>query len=396
MRRNTHKQWPDGGEVFDATIEVPVTIRDPDKPIGTHVFTAMARNDAGLRWTAVTIDNGDDAKDALDRITIPQDVLDRIAPTALPRSSIVISDEPLSRETNYRTEFVAVLNNQPQGGFVTRRPTARCPTLRAATTGATTASAPFSSPIGTRRRAIRVRAAAVLSSGATGLVVRRGTTRMGRSVALGHSRPNWAVGVMSSDKLPLLSFSNPAAFRRWLAAQPLNSQGAWLKLAKKGAAKATLNKSDAIDLALAHGWIDGQLGSVDEFYFKSRFTPRKPKSAWSKINCERVKKLIELGQMTQQGLAQVDAAKADGRWEAAYPSQSTATPHADLQAALDGDPCARRVFDTLDSANRYAIIYRVHQAKTAEKREAKIVELMAMLRRGETIHPRRVARGSSS
>ena len=90
-------------------IEVPVTIRDPDKPIGTHVFTAMARNDAGLRWTAVTIDDGDDAKDALDRITIPQDVLDRIAPTAVPRSSIIVSDEPLSSETNYRTEFVAVL-----------------------------------------------------------------------------------------------------------------------------------------------------------------------------------------------------------------------------------------------------------------------------------------------
>src|SRR3954451_22883418 len=105
VRRNTHKQWPDGGEVFDATIEVPVTIRNRDKPIGTHVFTAMARNDAGLRWTAVTIDNGDDAKDALDRIAIPQEVLDRIAPTALPRSSIVVSDEPLSAETNYRTEF---------------------------------------------------------------------------------------------------------------------------------------------------------------------------------------------------------------------------------------------------------------------------------------------------
>jgi L,D-transpeptidase catalytic domain len=123
VRRNTHKEWPDGGEVFDATIEVPVTIRNPEKPIGTHVFTAVARNDAGLRWTAVTIDNGDDAKDALDRITIPQEVLDRIAPTALPRSSIIVSDEPLSRETNYRTEFVAVLNNQPQGGFVTRKPT---------------------------------------------------------------------------------------------------------------------------------------------------------------------------------------------------------------------------------------------------------------------------------
>ena len=127
MRRNTHKPWPDGGEVFDATIEVPVTIRNPDKPIGTHVFTAMARNDAGLRWTAVTIDNGDDAKDALDRITIPQDVLDRIAPTALPRSSIIVSDEPLSRETNYRTEFVAVLNNQPEGGFLMRRPTVGVP-----------------------------------------------------------------------------------------------------------------------------------------------------------------------------------------------------------------------------------------------------------------------------
>jgi uncharacterized protein (TIGR02246 family) len=123
VRRNTHQPWPDGGEVFDATIEAPVTIRNPDKPIGTHVFTAMARNDAGLLWTAVTIDNRDDAKAALDRITIPQDVLDRIAPTALPRSSIIVSDEPLSRETNYRTEFVAVLNNQPQGGFLMRRPT---------------------------------------------------------------------------------------------------------------------------------------------------------------------------------------------------------------------------------------------------------------------------------
>ena len=125
VRRNTHKPAPDGGgEVFDFSIEVPVMIRNPDKPIGTHVFTAVARNDSGLRWTAVTIDNADGARDALDRITIPQDVLDRIAPTALPRSSLVISDEPLSAETNYRTEFVAVLNNQPQGGFITRQPTA--------------------------------------------------------------------------------------------------------------------------------------------------------------------------------------------------------------------------------------------------------------------------------
>jgi hypothetical protein len=123
VRRATHKPWPDGGEVFDATIEIPVKIRNPDKPIGTHVFTAMARSDAGLRWSAVTIDTGDDAKNALDRITIPQDLLDRIGPTALPRSSIIVSDEPLSAETNYRTEFVAVLSNHPQGGFVTRKPT---------------------------------------------------------------------------------------------------------------------------------------------------------------------------------------------------------------------------------------------------------------------------------
>jgi hypothetical protein len=124
VRRPTKKPAPDGGGVvFDATIEVPVNIRNPERPIGTHVFTAVARHESGLRWTAVTIDNGDSAKSALDRITIPQEVLDRIAPTALPRSSIVISDEPLSKETNYRTEFVAVLSNQPQGGFITRKPT---------------------------------------------------------------------------------------------------------------------------------------------------------------------------------------------------------------------------------------------------------------------------------
>jgi hypothetical protein len=128
VRRNTHKPAPDGGgEVFDTSIEVPVTIRDPGRPLGTHVFTALARNDAGLRWNAVTIDNADNARAALDRITIPQEVLDRIGPTALPRSSIVISDEPLSRETNYRTEFVAVLSSQPQGGFITRKPTVDIP-----------------------------------------------------------------------------------------------------------------------------------------------------------------------------------------------------------------------------------------------------------------------------
>ena len=120
ISRKTKKLYVRRG--FQATIEVPITIRDPDKPIGTHIFTAMARADSGLRWTAVTIDDGDDAKDALDRISIPQDVLDRIAPTAAPRSSLIISDEPPNREQNYRTEFVVVLNNQPQGGLAIRKP----------------------------------------------------------------------------------------------------------------------------------------------------------------------------------------------------------------------------------------------------------------------------------
>ena len=120
VRRATRKPVPDGGEVFDASIEVPITIRDPAKRIGTHVFTAMTQDGAGLRWSVVTIDDGDNARSALDRITIPPEVLARVAPTALPRSSIIISDEPLSAETNYRTEFVAVLSNHPQGGFITR------------------------------------------------------------------------------------------------------------------------------------------------------------------------------------------------------------------------------------------------------------------------------------
>ncbi len=128
VRRDTHKKWPDGGELYDFSQEYPVTIKDPDKPLGTHIFTAVARGGGGLdtlgglRWTEVSIDNGDSAKNALGRITFPQAVLDTIAPTAAPLSSIIISDEPLSSETNYRTEFVAVLSNQPQGGFITRMP----------------------------------------------------------------------------------------------------------------------------------------------------------------------------------------------------------------------------------------------------------------------------------
>ena len=144
MRRGTHRRTPDGGEFFDTTLEIPVTIRDPDKAIGTHVFTAVASAGSGLRWTAVTIDNGDDAKDALDRVTIPPDVLASLGATALPRSSITISDEPLSRETNYRTEFVVVLNNQPQGGFANRG--------RSSNVGVARRSTPYDNGFGFNRR----------------------------------------------------------------------------------------------------------------------------------------------------------------------------------------------------------------------------------------------------
>ena len=123
VRRNTHKPAPDGGgEVFDTTIEVPVTIRDSGKPIGTHIFTAMAKNDTGLRWSVVTIDHGDDAKDALDRITIPQEIIDRVGATALPRSSIVISDEPLSKETNYRTSSSRCWTTSPRAASLRALP----------------------------------------------------------------------------------------------------------------------------------------------------------------------------------------------------------------------------------------------------------------------------------
>jgi uncharacterized protein YdeI (YjbR/CyaY-like superfamily) len=191
------------------------------------------------------------------------------------------------------------------------------------------------------------------------------------------------------DELPLLTFSDAAAFEAWLGDQPDGAAGAWLRFSKQGAPEPTLRKSDAIDCALAHGWIDGQLGPCDAYYFKTRFTPRKPRSAWSQMNCERVERLLVAGRMTPRGQAEIDRAKTDGRWAAAYAPQSQAAPDDDLNAALDAEPSARALFDALDSANRYAVLYRVHQAKTPERRAAKIAEMVAKLARGETLHPRR-------
>ncbi len=190
-------------------------------------------------------------------------------------------------------------------------------------------------------------------------------------------------------ELPLLSFSHATEFESWLADQPDHAVGAWLRFAKKGAPEQTISKSDAFDSALVHGWVDGQIGSVDAFYFKTLFTPRRQKSAWSQVNFERVERLLTAGCMKPKGQAQIDRAKADGRWAAAYAPQSQAAPDNDLKAALDAEPAARALFDALDSANRYSVLYRVHQTKTPEKRAAKIAEMVAKLARGETFHPRR-------
>jgi uncharacterized protein YdeI (YjbR/CyaY-like superfamily) len=197
---------------------------------------------------------------------------------------------------------------------------------------------------------------------------------------------------MPEDDLPLLTFADTGSLERWLDEQGEASAGAWLRFAKQGAPEPTVSKSDAIDCALAYGWVDGQLGRLDAHFFKTRFTPRRPASAWSRINRQRVERLEQAGRMRPRGRAQVDQAKADGRWAAAYAGQGEATADADLDAALGAEPAARELFDTLDSANRYSILYRVQQAKTPEKRAAKIAEMVAMLSRGETIHPRKAKR----
>ncbi|HEV2675309.1 MAG TPA: YdeI/OmpD-associated family protein [Aliidongia sp.] len=191
--------------------------------------------------------------------------------------------------------------------------------------------------------------------------------------------------------LPILGFATAPDWAAWLEVQPGSSDGLWLKLAKKGSGVASLSRDEAIDLALCHGWIDGQLDKYDECCWLVRFTPRKPRSKWSKINRTRAQALIADGRMRPSGQAEVDAAQADGRWDAAYASQGTATVPPDLQAALDAAPAAREFFATLDGANRYAILYRVQDAKTAATRARRIEQFIAMLGRGETIHPRKHA-----
>lgn len=186
--------------------------------------------------------------------------------------------------------------------------------------------------------------------------------------------------------LPVMSFPDAAAFDAWLAAQPRTSKGVWLRLTRKGAVLASLSKAEAIDAALCHGWIDGQLDKFDDVSWLTRFTPRKRTSKWSANNRTRALELIELRRMAPAGLAEVEAAKADGRWDAAYAPASSAQPPPDLQAALDASPEAAAFFATLTGANRYAVIYRVSTAKKPETRAKRIAHFVEMLARGETIH----------
>ncbi|VTZ22368.1 conserved hypothetical protein [Methylocella tundrae] len=161
----------------------------------------------------------------------------------------------------------------------------------------------------------------------------------------------------------------------------------WLKLAKATSGVSSVSKLEAIDGALCHGWIDGQLDKFDADHWLIRFTPRRPKGKWSQNNRERAVALIELGRMQPAGTREIEQAKLDGRWEAAYAPQSKATVPEDLQSVLDRNRDAKRLFDHLDSHNRYAILYRVHEAKKPETRAQRIERYVAMLARGETIYP---------
>jgi len=187
--------------------------------------------------------------------------------------------------------------------------------------------------------------------------------------------------------LPVLAFASSAEWERWLETQPTTSKGVWLKLAKAGSAIPSVSKQEAIDGALCHGWIDGQLDKFDANHWLIRFTPRRPKGKWSQANRERALALIELDRMRPAGMMAIEQAKRDGRWESAYAPQSKATVPDDLQAALDRNPHAKRQFSQLDSHNRYAILYRVQDAKKPETRARRIEKYVAMLARGETIYP---------
>ncbi|HEX6782137.1 MAG TPA: YdeI/OmpD-associated family protein [Solirubrobacterales bacterium] len=189
-----------------------------------------------------------------------------------------------------------------------------------------------------------------------------------------------------ADELPIHLFADQDELEDWLEENAASCDGAWLKIAKKGTGKSSVTYAEALELALCFGWIDSQKRGFDEGYFLQRFTPRRPRGRWSKINREKAEALIEEGRMRPAGLAEVEAAKADGRWEAAYEGQRSAELPEDLRRELDASPAASEFFSTLDSANRYAVVYRLNEAKKPETRERRLRKLVAMLERGEKLH----------
>ena len=189
-----------------------------------------------------------------------------------------------------------------------------------------------------------------------------------------------------ADDLPTLLFATPPDLEAWLEENHQQPDGFWLKIAKKGSGEQSVTYAEALELALCFGWIDSQKRGHDEKFFLQRFTPRRPRGRWSRINRDKVEELIAAGTMRPAGLAEVEAAKADGRWEAAYEGASTAKVPEDLQRELDANGPAREFFAGLDSNNRYAIVYRLNDAKKPETRERRLRKFVAMLERGEKIH----------
>jgi uncharacterized protein YdeI (YjbR/CyaY-like superfamily) len=187
-------------------------------------------------------------------------------------------------------------------------------------------------------------------------------------------------------ELEIIEFGTAAAFRAWLEEHHATAPGVWSKVAKKQTGLPAISWDDSVDIALCFGWIDSQRRGLDDRYYLQKYTPRGRRSTWSKINRARVERLIAAGLMTPAGLAEVERAKADGRWDAAYDSPKTMTVPADLQAALDANPEAAAFFATLKSTNRYAILHRVATAVKPETRARRIEKYVAMCERGETVH----------
>lgn len=186
--------------------------------------------------------------------------------------------------------------------------------------------------------------------------------------------------------LPIIPFESQQAWENWLEENHATSAGLWLKIAKKDSGHQSVTHAEALDVALCFGWIDGQRNKLDDQYFLQKFTPRRRKSIWSQINCAKVETLIQQGKMREAGLKEVERAKADGRWDAAYAPQSKITIPDELQTALDANPAAKAFFETLNSQNRYAILHRVISAKKPETRQNRIEKFIAMLNAGEKIY----------